>query len=413
MKNSVILSFVLFSFGGRSQITIIPTGVTEPILQISALSNTNIVVCGRDGYFSRSIDECDTLTPMRGPGPPGYQQFLHRLDENKSFVLSNNFGAYNNKIYKSTNDGNNWSLVLDTSGLLIEHLKFWDANEGLAISTFNKAIRLKNGGATRLQSYSPYIATDRMEIYGDSLVALGGSSGGVGSVVISKDRGNTWMPGGIGFGSQSFARDIFFLNKDTIFAISTKGFWGPYLAKSFDGGANWQKVVIPDYGPYGVCFRKANEGYIAGINPATLKGIVAKTTDMGQTWSVFDTQVSTQLLDIKFLNDSVALLSGTNGVLLKWNYKASVFVGINDRFSNNHLINFAPNPVKDKLRLDVSESQAADLKFSISNALGQLVYPESPLLPSQEIEMSGFKAGIYFLKIQNPSGYRAYKIIRE
>ncbi len=151
------------------------------------------------------------------------------------------------------------------------------------------------------------------------------AGGGTGNFYLSKDRGNTW-PYSWGIGSQPIT-DFFFLNKDTIFGLSLYG----GLAKSTNGGSNWANTFLPIYSSYGINFKNANEGFVVGANLQN-KGIIARTIDAGQTWQTFNTGITTTLLNIVLLNDSIALLSGTNGVLLKWNYKNTLFTGINDNY---------------------------------------------------------------------------------
>lgn len=380
------------------------------LLNISMLTNTNVIINGRDSYFSRSVDECDNLSPMAAPGPSTYQYYLLRPSLNTAYMLCTNFGAFNSKIYKSTNDCGAWTSTFDSIGLNINLIRAFDNNEVIAY-TYNYETRTKNGGNswTTIPNYAGL--PQAVEVFGDSTIVLCSTSGGAGAYKVSNDRGNTWL-NGTNFGGLSDGRDFCFLSKDTIFGVSSKGFWGPFIVKTYNGGANWIKDTLPNYNPHCVYFKSKVEGYVLGQLPNG-NGVILKTTDLGQSWSSFDTQIKTLLMDIKFLNDSIALVSGTSGILLKWNTKQTVFVGAKNNFLDKHFISFSPNPVKDKLKLDVSEIQSSDLKYSISNALGQHVYPETFLLPSQEIDMSGFPTGIYFLKIQNPSDYRAYKIIKE
>jgi len=394
-----------------SQITLIPTGSSDLLINISILNNNNIIVTGRDSYYSRSIDECNTLSPLAAPGPTTNYQTLNRLNISTSFMLSSNLPNYNSKIYKSNDDCNTWDLILDTNGLYVSNMKFFDANEGYAVSTFNKAVRLKNGGATRLPSTNPYKSPLILETYGDSLVAIGGLGIGTWGFFVSKDRANTWT-GALNFSTLSEPRDFFFLSKDTLFAISSQGYWGPFFAKSYDGGITWQKDTIAKNNPYGLFFKNANEGYVLGQLPTGM-GAIMKTTNLGQSWSIFDTQIQTTLLDMKFLNDSIALVSGTNGVLFKWNSKAAQFVtGINDVLMNNFTFSVFPNPITNKAVIQ-SNYFSESLRVSITNSFGQIIIPETFIEPKQEIDLSYLSKGVYYLSAQSSQGRKVVKLVKE
>jgi hypothetical protein len=134
---------------------------------------------------------------------------------------------------------------------------------------------------------------------------------------------------------------------------------------------------------------------------------------MGLNWLTFNTNIKSALLDIKFINDSIALVSGTGGVLFKWNSKRSVFTGVGDNSLDQLSLQIGPNPVADKLKIEISESKVQNLRFTVQNALGQIVFREQFLEAKQEIDMNTFPSGIYFIKIQNNSGQKVFKIVKE
>lgn len=407
-----LILFLSFFFLGRvySQITLIPTGSTDLLFYISKVNNNNIIVTGRDSYYSKSTDECNSLLPLLPPGPQTHYQILNRLSVNNSFMLSYNMPSNNSKIYNSLDDCNNWNLVMDSS-IYLSNIKFFDANEGYGVSTFYKALRFKNGGSSRIVSSNPYTVPMMMEVYGDSIIALGGITSNGGSFSISKDRANTWY-GGVGFNTMSEPRDIFFLNKDTLFAISSQGYWGPFFAKSFNGGVTWQKDTIAKNNPYGLYFKNANEGYILGQLPNGM-GAIMKTTNIGQNWSTFNTQIPTTLLDMKFLNDSIALVSGSNGVLFKWNSKATQFItGVDDIYLEDNAFSVFPNPTSSKIKVQYS-GIVKEGKIFITNSLGQVILNELLLDAVQEIDLSLLPAGVYFLSAQTINYRKVVKLVKE
>ncbi len=73
-----------------------------------------------------------------------------------------------------------------------------------------------------------------------------------------------------------------------------------------------------------------------------------------------------------------------------------------------------PNPVKDKLTVDVENKNAVDINFSLTNSLGQLIHVNSKTVNSQlEIDTSELPIGFYYLKVQNNSGQKVFKIGKE
>ena len=105
MKKLALILFSLLFVKGFAQITLIPTGSSDLLFYISKLSDVNdIIISGRDGYYVRSIDECQSLIPLPSPTPPSHYQILNRLSSNKAFMFSYSLPAYNSKIFSSIDD---------------------------------------------------------------------------------------------------------------------------------------------------------------------------------------------------------------------------------------------------------------------------------------------------------------------
>jgi len=84
----------------------------------------------------------------------------------------------------------------------------------------------------------------------------------------------------------------------------------------------------------------------------------------------------------------------------------------------NELINFSnlkiyPNPAKDKITIEFSNFEGFHLNLEIINPFGQLVYASENVGEKQEIDLSEFPQGIYFLRLRNESGQKTFKIIKE
>jgi len=77
---------------------------------------------------------------------------------------------------------------------------------------------------------------------------------------------------------------------------------------------------------------------------------------------------------------------------------------------NDFTVNVYPNPVGTKL--NIKFSQSINLKsISIYNSIGQLVQVNQN--PTETIDVSGLKTGIYFIKITSDNGMVSSKFIKE
>lgn len=404
-----IICFVILS-SSWGQVMLVPTNTQATLWPISILGSS-IVVGGVDNYLVKSYDECNTLIPLTVPGPGNYLNYLERLSTSHAYMLSTNFGAYNNQVFESTDDGQSWSKKLDTNGLLITHLRFFDDNEGIALSTFNKLLRTKDGGTTWLSGSHPNTIATCIKTFGDSLVGVGD---GLGTFVLSKDRGVTWFGGG-NFGTQAGPNDFFFINKDTIFVIATLGIYYKNFARSYNGGASWTySQIAPGYTyPYAVYAKSSREIYIAAATSGTI-GVILKSVDEGLSWSTFNTGIKSSLTDIKFLNDSIALVCGSNGVLFKLNTKTAPFSPITGvkSFINDFAIDIYPNPLENVLHFQTDITFLNKYQITIFNVFGQEVFSKSNADLKNDIDISFLSSGLYYLKISNEVNSKKIKMIK-
>ncbi len=429
-KLPVLIAFLLVHFA-YSQITVINTGTSEDLYSISKIEK-NYLINGWQSYLGKCYGECNSVLPLTVPAFPNsnYSYSISWPDTNFLYLTASSFTDLNLTFWKSSDGGYNWTKKFDTvSPAMFEGATaFFDTLNGVCFIDNWQKIETINGlstySFTAWGTYMPVLA----EVYGDSTVAVVACGGNCG-LGISKDRGKTWLNSNGGAGGVMIY-DVKFLNEDTIFAISAKSAQSncSYLFRSFDGGLNFDYKLFCGV-PYGVapppeillglCVKSKNEIYITARNGYessgyyTGDGVILKTTDLGQTWTRFITPFKKHLNDMKFINDSIALVCGEGGLLFKWNTKTAIFTDIRENAFNEHSVNIYPNPIKDKLTLKCEVIEPEKITLSISNFLGQSIYSVNGLSESQEIDIGFLPGGVYFLRLQNSSGQRVFKILKE
>lgn len=384
-----------------AQFNKIYTGTNTNLINLSVL-NKNILINGEKNYLVKSTDECESLFALFNPGPIDYNKYMNRLDLNTIFLLSNKTGG-RSVLYKSIDGGNNWISLLDTTGVFHSSVAFFDQNEGI-VARHTHLIKTKDGGVSwHYGSISisgntvlPYISP--LKTYSTNMICFGISSG---AFYLSKDRGETLKYSHYVNNSPT---DFFFFNKDTIFALSISG----DMAKTVNGGNTWKNYQLPIDSARGIYF-KDQTGYVFGTDKFGW-GTIIKTTDMGLTWSTLKTGYKTNLTNMAALNDSIALLSGSDGILLRWNYKVSLFTGLTMAYMNWMSVNAYPNPVKDFLYFDYSPDNIEIDKIIIINMIGQVV--EEKISPGSSINLETLPAGLYYLKIDRAGIVKPLKLIK-
>lgn len=72
-----------------------------------------------------------------------------------------------------------------------------------------------------------------------------------------------------------------------------------------------------------------------------------------------------------------------------------------------------PNPVKDQLKIEFSSFDTYNVTIQLYNSVGQLVRTIMEVSKDQEINLSDFAPGMYFLKVQKEGEQKTFKIIKE
>jgi photosystem II stability/assembly factor-like uncharacterized protein len=415
----VVISGV--SLAAHSQFTVIPTGTNSDITGLE-LHNDTIIITGREfsipgstNYFAKTYDFGNSLTTLTPPGPFGYRNFDFQVVQNNYYILSVQSNPYeHNYALKSTDFGNTWYTLYDTAGLFFT-LTMLDTTFGIMTGTFGDYAMTQGGDDNWLMQDALYSGISASAIYGDSTILML-SMGGY--AYLSENRGQSWgwCLSGSGY---SAPRKIQFLNQDTIYAIYQDGANKTFFHFSFNGGCNWSWTTVGHdnidgttsyYGSmYDMYFDSPQHGYLVGDLYGT--AIIAETNDYGQTWTQWVLPFNNKLLSILNVNDSIAFIGGSNGLLLKWDKT----VPLDNVLSNEDLqpdvkISLYPNPANESVTIEVPENMdRSELIFT--NMIGQTVLRKNVTSTSVTMDLTGFSNGIYFVHVQNGNQRITKKLI--
>lgn len=400
--------WILIPLIGAAQVKQVPTGTHADLYDLSVLKK-DIFVSGIYDYLIKSNDECDNLIPLVVPGPTGNITLLRIVDTTKLFLLS--FNSSQTLLFRSNDKGANWVQKSSIGGALSHNIAFFDSTE--AMMTDGPFLwRTTDGGGTWANanfSNTPLsIAKTSIKTFGDSMVCMGGANVTGQGFALSKDRGNTWPYGWGVFGHDIEMTDYFFLNRDTLFAVSIGG----VFVSTIDGGINWKSVQLPLKDAYGIRFINSKQGYVVGVDALGF-GAIARTTDLGKTWSMYTTEFTTNLISIDFLNDSLALLAGTKGILLKWNFKSSVFTGLGEDYLYKMNVTAFPNPTSAVLNFSSDATLSGSCKVTFTSAMGQNVYIQENFNLNDALNIGFLKSGMYYVKLEDHNTAVVFKLVKD
>lgn len=372
-----------------------------------------------NGYFSavyKTVDGGATWTTQVANGALGglyYFRNIEFLDANVGFL-----GTLSGRFYKTIDGGATWNLINNIT-----------PNPGavcgldcVGTSTiygcgayFSPAYIIKSvdgGNSWQYINMSAYANALVEVLFMDESVGYASGKNAAGGVVLKTiDGGASWttiyngtIPGEYVWKLQVLASDtnVMFGSVESVSPNFGK------LIKSTNGGQNWVSKSFPfDDDVQAVGFVSENHGWMGGHDTGFYE-----TLDGGDTWT--NTGVGTNLNRIFFVNDNLAFAAG-NGV-----YKMTNTMGTTAFQEPGAVplqVKVAPNPITDKLILEVDFINADHLVLGIYSASGQLMREFEPYL----IEGSGTKRytldfpypkGVYILNLHTNNGRQSIKITK-
>jgi photosystem II stability/assembly factor-like uncharacterized protein len=369
------------------------------------------------------------------------------------FMINENTGYAGDIVIKTTNGGINW---LYKGSATVEYLFFLNTDTGFAV-----------GGINFLKTIDGANSWTETTISGNNLYSVLFINYDTG-FVIGQDGVFKTTNSGLNWEEKYFqgGRSIFFVNSETGYATGLE--YTSIIMKTTNAGENWNLQSIPTSEELkSIYFLNANTGYAAGgyhgiilkttnggnnwfavytsagyitlnsvyftnVNTgyavAEYPGRLMKTTDGGNNWYTQNTGVTSGLLCIQFLNDSVGYIGGNAGIILKTTTGGEP-IGIkqiSSEIPNGFVLhqNY-PNPfnpttkIKFKAPLAPPEGGMQIVSLKIYDVLGKEVTTlfSSPWGriggAAYEVEWDGsyYPSGIYFYELETSEFSQAKKMI--
>ncbi|MCD9014418.1 YCF48-related protein [Parachryseolinea silvisoli] len=214
-------------------------------------------------------------------------------------LASENVGyvAYQNKIFKTTDGGGAWTSVLELTQTHAKYqasayfsaLHFTDDHHGFAVGDFKKIFKTSNGGAT-WETISRDNATTPFTSY---------------TGVYFQDSHRGYVVG--------YQVDDIHMN----FGFE------PFILRTDDGGAHWDRYEIPSTGDYrkmSVQFVNDKTGFVHGTNSQSRDAIFV-THDAGETWSPCGPGGLQEIRCTYWLTETIGFASGDNDFYVGASYR--------------------------------------------------------------------------------------------
>ena len=356
----------------------------------------------------------------------GTQEDLHSVlftSKDTGFVVGSN-----SKILKTTDSGSSWE-ILEVERICDFHSVFFpNSTIGYACGSNKIIYKTIDGGKNWVkQNYQSNFTEDinlRSAYFFDqnngfivgTRIKYDYRTFYYGIILQTTDGGQNWIEKQLGeFGLNS----IFFINSDTGYIVGDEG----VMLQTVDGGKNWIHLdieyVFKNYpcDLHSVYFINRDLGYAAG------EDYIIKTTDAGGTWE--GQYLGTSLFSILF-NDSIGYAIGSMGTILTTgtigtlhNMNEQVIIAGDDqkmiRKIEEKKIIIYPNPSKGLINLKLHDPVTEGYIFELFNVMGKLIYKKEYKIITyssvEQVDLSQYPKGIYFVRFRNKNQTQVKKII--
>jgi photosystem II stability/assembly factor-like uncharacterized protein len=225
-------------------------------------------------------------------------------------------------LLKTTNGGNNWTILSSLTTNALCSVFFTDSNAGYIVGTAGTITKTTDGGVkwiilqggitnNNINSIFSFDANN-FNLVGDYITILN-----------TTNSGKNWQT----YSSETNSKllSVFFLDKINGFASGSESF-NAFILKTTNGGISWSKNIFYDIvWLSSIQFTSRNVGYIAGksfhTNPpyaGYLGNCIIKTTNSGLNWfTIYDEWYYEGLKTLHFYNDTIGYAVGLNGKILK------------------------------------------------------------------------------------------------
>lgn len=379
------------------------------------------------------------------------------LDENVGWAARGGSAA----VFKTINAGSTWTqqVVSSTPNEYYRNIEFLNENIGFLGTLNNNFYKTTDGGSSwqRVNNISPYPqGICGLDCVGTSTVYGCGAWFYPAYIIKSTDSGNTWqyidmsayatalveitfIDENIGFAAGSdddgavvlkttnggviwtkiynsnipfeYVWKMQLLDNNKIFcSIEAESPNIGRLLKSLDGGLTWETKDFPDTYVQAVGFTSATHGWMGGHNTGFYE-----TFDGGTTWN--NTGVGGSLNRIFFVNNSLAYAAGKS-IYKMTTGNLGIHESTDDHSEGKLQIDVVPNPVKDKLNLNIHFEHSDHVIIGLYDGSGKFITN----ILKDNISEKGMKKysldfnypkGNYLLNVHSNLGRQAIKIIKE
>jgi len=392
-------------------------------------------------FFTKTSDGGNTWTGGTIPmGPEPYASNICPINADIAWASGTDID-YVSYMMRTIDGGQSWQRQFENgfsnAGSYINFVHFWDAQHGVAMgdpaasdtepTPFFEIYTTDDGGQnwTRVPSANVPAALPDEYAYAGNYFADGNdiwfSSFNFNvfnwvRVFHSNDLGLTWTASDNGpVGYLSFADSLHGVGRAFVAPNST------LIRYTDDGGATWTDLpLLNGAGVSSLVLIPESQYLLAVLRTSNISGPFRTllSTDLGQSWTEIGTGTE--------LAGNAVFSSPTIGYAGEWQpldhatrmykYAGSPLSGLLSGRTLEAELTLAPNPVTDRLRVQIKTAEPSECILLLNDAQGRLVGQKtldknSPV--NTEFDLSQLPAGVYTLTVSNSAGFLSKKVVKQ
>lgn len=366
---------------------------------------------GGSGSFASTVDLFETSVSRIGPSMA--IRCTWSMNASTHFVGGGHVGG---GIYRTTDNGFNWTRVLDQGNIIINDLWFVNDTLGFAVSEDGNSHRTVDGGLT----------WQNITAGGGHSIFFSDALHGWTKYYRTVDGGDNWIMMG---GTPQSCKSIFFTGLDTGYAVSYSG----QTVRSLDGGVTWANFM-PEISNAGINDAAYVDGYliIAGSYGDIYRSqrIGCSSTPWVPEVLVDGTSLCTPIGGIiQWYRNMVPIEGGTVECITAQTggtYHVIVTDVLNCTSAASEPVQIlitgvdgteaptrttlAPNPASDQIRIERSVALQAHL--ILHDAQGRIVRTER-IDGSTTLDITTLAPGLYFARFSDAEGIETIRVVKK
>ncbi|KAA5823331.1 T9SS type A sorting domain-containing protein [Algibacter amylolyticus] len=331
-------------------------------------NNSNILYGTQQGGIIRKTTDVNQASIAYISGTPdGSGSFITPMEQDP--ILPNTFYVGIKHVYKTSDDGDNWTAISQQFGGNLFELK---------VAPSNNLILYASGAST--------VGLNKTTTGGGTWEKLNSYNGGfITSIAVHPTNPNK-------------------------VAVTTEGAEKIYVTT--DGGTTWTsyKFDLPNFSALAVVWdNNGNDGLYIGMD----YGVYYTDNTLSNTWEVFNNNlpnVKISELEVNYVDNKLYTATFGRGV---WRTPRFNIVTLGRESADIQLkeVSLYPNPATDSFSLISSKKETVNIK--VFNSLGKLMHysKDITLVNAFKIDVSEYTAGLYYVRINNKEHVVVKKLV--